>query len=111
MMSSGTIPFADLLRGFRGRAELTQEELAEHAGISPDAVAPNLFSAHEAATLAAFEDERPNLRAALQWSLDHGEVGMAARFGVALWQFWGVHTHLSEGRVWLEAVLTCIDQA
>ncbi len=37
-MASGTATFADLLRNFRDRAELTQEELAEHAGISPDAV-------------------------------------------------------------------------
>jgi transcriptional regulator with XRE-family HTH domain len=37
-MGTGTTPFADLLRGFRDRAELTQEELAKRAGISLDAV-------------------------------------------------------------------------
>src|SRR3954470_12065757 len=37
-MTGGAPPFADLLRGFRSRAELTQEALAARAGISPDAV-------------------------------------------------------------------------
>ena len=37
-MSTGTTLFAELLRGFRDRAELTQEELAERARISSDAV-------------------------------------------------------------------------
>jgi predicted ATPase/DNA-binding XRE family transcriptional regulator/Tfp pilus assembly protein PilF len=37
-MGDTTAPFADLLRNFRNIAELTQEELAERAGLSPDAV-------------------------------------------------------------------------
>ena len=37
-MGDTTAPFAELLRDFRNRAELTQEELAERAGVSPDAV-------------------------------------------------------------------------
>jgi predicted ATPase/transcriptional regulator with XRE-family HTH domain len=38
IMTGGAPPFAALLRGFRDRAELTQEALAARAGISPDAV-------------------------------------------------------------------------
>src|SRR3954447_14378742 len=38
VMERSTATFADLLRNFRNRAELTQEELAERAGLSPDAV-------------------------------------------------------------------------
>ena len=37
-MGSTTASFAELLRDFRNGAELTQEELAERAGLSPDAV-------------------------------------------------------------------------
>lgn len=37
-MDEKAASFADLLRGFRNRIELTQEELAERAGLSPDAV-------------------------------------------------------------------------
>ena len=37
-MSHEMATFADTLRGFRTRLELTQEELAERAGLSPDAV-------------------------------------------------------------------------
>src|SRR5689334_12218349 len=38
IVDNGTATFADLLRRLRDRAELTQEELAERAGMSADAV-------------------------------------------------------------------------
>lgn len=54
--------------------------------------------------LASLEREQPNIRVALQWSLDQNEA-MALRFAAALWPFWRGHTHLHEGRRWLTAVL------
>jgi tetratricopeptide (TPR) repeat protein len=94
-----------------GELEVVQRQHADYYLKLAETLAPDLFSAQEAAALSELEDEHPNLRAALQWSLDRGEVSMAARFGVALWQFWAVHSHLSEGRASLEAVLCRIDQA
>jgi predicted ATPase len=38
--------------------------------------------------LNRLEDERDNLRAALQWAKDHREAGMGLRLAVALGQFW-----------------------
>jgi predicted ATPase/DNA-binding SARP family transcriptional activator len=55
--------------------------------------------------MAAVESEHDNLRAALRWSLDHA-LESAVRLSGALWRFWYGHTHLTEGRNWLEAVLT-----
>jgi non-specific serine/threonine protein kinase len=36
---------------------------------------------------------------------------MAVRFGAVLWRFWQLHSHLSEGRQWLEAILERVKAA
>ena len=51
------------------------------------------------------EDEQENLRAALQWCIEHDEAELACRFGAALGWFWYISGHWSEGRHWLEAAL------
>ncbi len=55
--------------------------------------------------LDVLEAEHGNLRAALQWSLDHEAGETALRLCAALWWFWYIHGHLTEGRRWLDAVL------
>ncbi len=69
----------------------------------------------QAVWLERFEREHDNLRAALAWSLEQAgekdarEGGrgreIALRLGGALWEFWRVHGHSSEGRVFLEHAL------
>jgi tetratricopeptide (TPR) repeat protein len=51
------------------------------------------------------EQESGNLRAAMSWALDTGEVETAARLGWALWPFWWVRGHHREGRRWMEVLL------
>ncbi len=59
--------------------------------------------------LERLEREYDNLRAALQWSLERGEVGdnieMALRLAGALWWFWETRGHWSDGRDFLERAL------
>jgi predicted ATPase len=62
-----------------------------------------------AVALEQLEREHDNLRAVMRWSLGRGEMGhsikMALRLGGALWRFWDVRGHWSEGRNFLERAL------
>jgi predicted ATPase/DNA-binding SARP family transcriptional activator len=51
------------------------------------------------------EREHDNIRTALRWSIEHDAGNTAARIGGAIWLFWWMHGHLSEGRGWLEQAL------
>ncbi|HEY6406742.1 MAG TPA: LuxR C-terminal-related transcriptional regulator, partial [Ktedonobacteraceae bacterium] len=66
---------------------------------------PHLRGARQTEWLARLEQEQENLRAALGWLIEHEEVEPALRFCCALWRFWRLHGHWSEGRTWLEAAL------
>ena len=55
--------------------------------------------------LAALEAEAPNLRAALRWLLEHGEVEASQRLTGQLAEFWLRHSHIAEGEMWLERAL------
>lgn len=49
------------------------------------------------------EREHDNLRGALRWAGDRGEIGL--RLVAALWHFWFSRSYFSEGRRWLDRVL------
>jgi tetratricopeptide (TPR) repeat protein len=49
--------------------------------------------------------EYDNFRAVLGWALENGEGEIALRLVGALWRFWMVRGHYTEGRRWLERVL------
>jgi predicted ATPase/DNA-binding CsgD family transcriptional regulator len=66
---------------------------------------PELTTAQQMRWLDLLETEHNNLRAALSWSLRSEDVKTALRLAGALWRFWYVRGHLSEGMRWLEQVL------
>jgi predicted ATPase/DNA-binding XRE family transcriptional regulator len=55
--------------------------------------------------LARLDAEDGNLRAALNWTLDHGAPEEALRFASALWRYWSPRGRLADGRYWLERAL------
>jgi predicted ATPase/DNA-binding CsgD family transcriptional regulator len=52
--------------------------------------------------LQRLEGEQDNMRSALHWVIEHGEVEFAQRMAGALQPFWFRRGHWSEGRRWLE---------
>jgi len=74
---------------------VTLAEQAERTLIGPD----------QRTWLDRLERELGNLRNALRWAIDSGEVELALRLAGALWFFWDMRGHLREGQQWLEAAL------
>jgi tetratricopeptide (TPR) repeat protein len=66
---------------------------------------PHLRGPQQAGWLERLELEHDNLRAALRWCVEQGEVERGLRLGGALSRFWEVRGHLSEGRERLMDVL------
>ena len=55
--------------------------------------------------LGRLETELGNLRAAIQWSIEHGQIEMLARMAWSMWKFWWLRGHRDEGRRWMERAL------
>jgi predicted ATPase/class 3 adenylate cyclase len=49
--------------------------------------------------------EHANIRAALRWAIENGEVDRAHQTAGALWRFWQQRGHLAEGQRWFEEIL------
>lgn len=76
---------------------LAEQAESEYAGVE------------QAAWLQRLEQEHENIRAVLQWSLEHGQkkqdMTIALRLGAALRNLWVVHGPFREGRIFLERAL------
>jgi predicted ATPase len=65
----------------------------------------------QAAAIARLEGEHDNLRLALDWSLAQTDPMLSLRLCEALWRFWWIQGHLSEGQYWLERALERAQEA
>jgi non-specific serine/threonine protein kinase len=90
----------------QGELEATRRRHATFfVGLAEQAAAPRLDGPDGPALLSRLEQEHDNLRAALRWLLDQGEVERCVQLAGALWSFWEVRGHVSEGLTWLDASL------
>ena len=69
---------------------------------------PELRRADQQEWLERLELDHDNMRSALHWSMRH-RPDQAMRLGAALWYFWYVHGHFTEGRGCLEECLNLQD--
>jgi ATP/maltotriose-dependent transcriptional regulator MalT len=90
----------------RGEAETARQAHAAYFLSLAEEAEPKLFGADAGRWFNRLEADHDNLRAALQWTIDTGAPVTALRLGGALWQFWYVRGHLTEGRRWLKQALT-----
>src|SRR5918996_385327 len=66
---------------------------------------PHLVGADQKEWLDRFDPDHDNLRTALSWSIEAGEVPAGQEAAGALWRFWHQRGHLAEGRRRLEKLL------
>jgi serine/threonine-protein kinase PknK len=82
----------------RGRHAAWYLALAEQAE-------PELLGPRQGEWLARLDEEVANLRAALAWSLEGGDLETGLRLAGAVVRFWSIRDHMAEGRRWLHAAL------
>ncbi|MBV8083899.1 MAG: tetratricopeptide repeat protein, partial [Chloroflexi bacterium] len=57
------------------------------------------------AAMDALDEDFENLSSALRWCIQEQELPLALRFVAALWRFWDVRGHGSQGLQWLDEAL------
>jgi predicted ATPase/class 3 adenylate cyclase len=81
----------------RGKAsELSESHAAWYLALA-ERVQPEIMGSEKGRWLDLLDQEHGNLRAALGWAIEAGEVETAMRLVSALWRFWQMRGHLAEG--------------
>ncbi|HEY3079371.1 MAG TPA: tetratricopeptide repeat protein [Chloroflexota bacterium] len=85
--------------------DIQARHAAFYTGLAEEAE-PRLRGREQVEWLSQLEREHDNMRAALTWLGERGDVAGALRLGGALWRFWWAHGHRDEGRQRLADMLT-----
>ena len=82
--------------GSRSDAEAIRRRHAETYLALVEQTAPLQFGPQGKLLFDRLEQDHDNLRLALDWALERGEVGYALRFVAGMWRFWQMRGHLLE---------------
>ncbi len=93
-----------------GEGDAVQRRHAAYLLALAERAEPELSGPCQAEWLERLEREHDNLRVVLQWSLDTGDADVGCRLVGALGWFWYLHSHLDEGRAWLDQALRLPEQ-
>lgn len=85
-----------------GEEETIKRAHAEYFRDLAERAEPELRGARQTTWLLRLESEIDNLRAVLHWSLAGGDPKTGLRLAGALYWFWFLRNHFSEGRDWFE---------
>ena len=88
-----------------GEAERVQDCHLDYFLRSAEAIEPELHRADQLLWLKRLEAEHDNFRRALRWAGRAESAEVSLRLAGVLEEFWRKHSHLSEGRGWLERAL------
>lgn len=90
--------------------DIVRRRHAEFFSAWAEEATSHLHGPDQAIWLERLEMEVSNLRAALTWLLASGDVALAAGLACTLGEFWQRHGYYSEGRRWLQQILSQLEQ-
>ena len=68
-------------------------------------LAPEMIGRKAREVTDRLESDHDNLRAALDWAVQRGEVEFALRFVIAVWRLWQTRGHINEARARVDLIL------
>jgi non-specific serine/threonine protein kinase len=89
----------------RGDTDDARGRHAEYYAVLAETAEPELLGPHQVGWIHRLEAETANVRGALAWSSDGGNLSVGLRIAGALARFWSLRGLMGEGRVWLEEAL------
>ncbi len=88
-----------------GEAEVVQFAHLAHFLALAERAAPEWWGREPAAWLDRLASEHDNLRAALGWAVERGQMALGVRLAIALHWFWRLRGPVHEGRHWTATML------
>ena len=89
-----------------GEADAARQAHAAYFLALAERAAPEWWGPEPASWLDRLAMERDNLRAALEWAVAHDPAETGCRLVIALHWFWRIRGPVSEGRRWVETLLS-----